>query len=268
MRNWINIITEGSTLCEKAIPETEYGYWITDAGDIYPVSYEAHDKTAKEHGTTYGHALHDGWIRIVSMRKHLDVNYHGGQIGRAAISSLQRLMSLNDYSNFKVDVRGRFDLHASYTEAAQVMRMVHATSKKAVERYNNEDWKWAISGGYFTKNLTEGREIPATRISVGGPVYRVATRQKLDTLLTRFGTLRAELFDNEMDVWDASLATHRAYEDAFFENGYRLVISKGSLEVNVFDFEDEDVIPELKTMPVINRIFPDLDQWNIGVNEI
>jgi len=117
--------------------------------------------------------------------------------------------------------------------------------------------------------LYEGREIPQTKFSVGGPVYRVATRRKLDTLVNRFGSLRAEMFDNEMDVWDATLATHRAYEDAFFEDGFRLMISSGSIEINIHDFEeDEDCIEAFKALPIVMRIFPDIDSWQIGVNEI
>jgi hypothetical protein len=119
-------------------------------------------------------------------------------------------------------------------------------------------------------DLIEAREIPGTQFSEGCPVYRVATRSKLELLIARYGSLRAEMFDTEMDVWEAGKATHRAYED-YYGEGMRLMIGPKSIEVNIYDFaepEDEGHREEFAAIPFVQKMFPDFAEWSFVENEV
>jgi len=54
---------------------SDYGYWITNSGEIIPVPYLDHNKIAAEHfnirrgQASYMHAYHNGWIRVVHEKK-------------------------------------------------------------------------------------------------------------------------------------------------------------------------------------------------------
>ena len=60
MRDFIDIITEAS------IPDTDYGYWISQYAEIYPVGDHGHETFMRAvENCTSGDAILDGWIRVV-----------------------------------------------------------------------------------------------------------------------------------------------------------------------------------------------------------
>lgn len=86
---------------------TPYGYWISPTGESYPVGHEQHDSVIYEiENISYGDAIYQGWIRVVSPRPTLG-KWHveagaGTETPRAAISALRSVM----------DERGAFmDVH-------------------------------------------------------------------------------------------------------------------------------------------------------------
>ncbi len=144
MRQWIDLF-------EKNIPSTFYGYWITDMGEFLPVEFEQHAKVALRNGTNYGHALQNGWIRLVESGSNvevLNINYEIGATNSRTISALRKLMRAGRYSIYNVDIRGRVFAHRHFEKIADVIQLMNNTSHDAILGYSHEDWQWAEAGAH------------------------------------------------------------------------------------------------------------------------
>jgi hypothetical protein len=114
MRDFILIVTESqepldrddlleTVIDEAAIPATEYGYWVTDKGEIVPVDY-MHSMTVAEMGLpSIERAMRDGWIRIVSQGQFF-IQMYAGCPTRRAVSALRRLLMKADYQFYNCDI--------------------------------------------------------------------------------------------------------------------------------------------------------------------
>lgn len=128
---------------------------------------------------------------------------------------------------------------------------------------------------YFI-NIVETRIIPPTRNSEGNCViFSVRRMNSLISLLGRFESLRGIVYNDYIDLWDASKATHHAYENEFGQGGGRIMISNNkTIEYNIHDFSDDDddeILAEKKLLsyPVMEKIFlSDIENWEIYSNEI
>lgn len=137
-------------ICEKEIPHTTYGYWITNEGEFLQVSYENHDRVARSRGSYYGRAMDDGWIRVIlGDSEHgsgygnvLIINYQLGAIEIKAISAALKLIRQTD-SEIRIEMTGRSYSGGvfSKSEAAVIIRK---TSKKAIQHYTNDNWNWVV----------------------------------------------------------------------------------------------------------------------------
>lgn len=115
---------ESLSICEEAIPETEYGYWITDTGKFLVVGDHDHAGVARRNGMdSYNACYAAGWIRLVCLpdratngaTKSLLVRFDSGNPPMRAISSLRRLAS-RDFTSFTVDIGGDEWQYKSFTE--------------------------------------------------------------------------------------------------------------------------------------------------------
>ncbi len=131
-------------LFERAIPETSYGYWITNTGEYISVDYHNHSGAASKHGTTYGRAIEDGWIRIVLWSSEsIGINYNLGAIGNRAVLALKALMDdMPELKLYTVEVRGRASMSKQCDSQRDAMNLISRTTKAAVSQYDNDDWKW------------------------------------------------------------------------------------------------------------------------------
>lgn len=52
----------------QQVPESEYGYWVTEGAQILPVDYQRHQRVARREGgfDNMTRALTAGWIRIIA----------------------------------------------------------------------------------------------------------------------------------------------------------------------------------------------------------
>lgn len=52
----------------QQVPESEYGYWVTNGGWIIPVGFQKHQTVARREGgfDNYTEAMKAGWIRIIA----------------------------------------------------------------------------------------------------------------------------------------------------------------------------------------------------------
>ncbi len=137
-------LSEGH-LQERIIPSTVYGYWITSQGDVVAVPHESHFEVAKKLGTTYGHAMNDGWIRVIVQRRIIGrtllINYGLGDIAARAISALKDVAKSQEFQSFKVDLGGRAIKSENFETLHDMMTFVSRTSKLAVSQYTNDDWQ-------------------------------------------------------------------------------------------------------------------------------
>jgi len=163
---WLNQmrrqIVRESTLMEMEIPETDYGYWITDRGRMIPVPAEAHGAVAARHlGIDYSHLTYDhtittayerGWIRIVDQQKytvraggnlehviHISVE-DPKKLTREALNTVLGYLAQTDATTIYLDV---YDPHTSLNftkphrpEKAEVMqffkKLFFSTSRRNV----------------------------------------------------------------------------------------------------------------------------------------
>jgi hypothetical protein len=92
------------------IPETEYGYWITDKGEFLVVPKFCHEEVAEQAGTYYTACFKNGWIRIVCRpqagRGDLNVGFYAGKLGNRAISALGRLVNSRSYAQYMTEIAG------------------------------------------------------------------------------------------------------------------------------------------------------------------
>lgn len=118
-------------------------------------------------------------------------------------------------------------------------------------------------------DLFEVEFIEPTKFSKGCQVYHVRTRQHLKELILRFSDgLRGMMFENQIDVWQASEATHNAYEQTFGDmGGYRLMIYEDHIELNIMDYENrDDPLPEFRETTMAKKIFSSIPDNAIWIN--
>ena len=131
----------------RAMTTTDYGYWITDAGEKFRVdANEGHQKVAEANGISFGHAMENGWIRIVvSDDNSLHVHYMGARVGSRAIATLRTVARSSHFPKIYVDVGGSMYRSEVFDNSSELLRFVNRTSKAAVAQYTNTDWDWANS---------------------------------------------------------------------------------------------------------------------------
>lgn len=131
-----------------------------------------------------------------------------------------------------------------------------------VKQQNPEAWKKFLNTvvKYLdaASVVKESMVINPTQYSDGCEVFTVKSASQLRGLIDRFNDLRGMWhWDNSLDVWDASKATHNAYENSFGDGGARrLMLDKYGVEYNVMDFEKgDDPRAMILTQPVIRRVY-------------
>lgn len=113
MREFIQAVS----LLEANIPETTYGYWITDVGDILVVANQQHLVVAQKHGfKTYEECYDAGWIRLVCKMSlyvipsgklnELSVRFADQKPSWKAMSAL-RSISRSGFVRFALDIEPR-----------------------------------------------------------------------------------------------------------------------------------------------------------------
>lgn len=128
-------------ITERAVPKTEYGYWVTDKGEIIPVDFERHDHVARSLGSNYGLVMQDGWIRVVVENNTLSINYVAGTIKARAISALKPIAGIQEFANFRVTVQGRLSINKHFATFSEATRLISRTSQAAISQYTNDDWQ-------------------------------------------------------------------------------------------------------------------------------
>lgn len=117
--------------------------------------------------------------------------------------------------------------------------------------------------------IFENMRIEATRLNGGCDVFTIRSASELSRRIDEFTCLRGMLYwDGTLDVWDANMATHNAYENTFGDQGARrLMFNPGGVEYNAMDFEDEEAARSaLFDIPMIRRLYG--EDMKLTSNEI
>jgi hypothetical protein len=130
MRSWIKLF-------EDAIPATEYGYWITDQGEIIPVDYLDHWRVCRELGISYSNASNNGWIRLVRTIANgvteLCIDYSAYALTNRALSSLRRIIRSGEYTQFVLEIhtnnRRDWVKHTRVESVREVLSIISETAK-------------------------------------------------------------------------------------------------------------------------------------------
>lgn len=110
-------------ITEKAIPNSHYGYWVTDLGDILPVPYQSHDAVACQNGMSGDmEAIHHGWAAIHYPGHGPFSLYYKYPTSKTAsgIRQLLRMAEQSGCNRYIVEGTGR----PQFETAAQVSRKV------------------------------------------------------------------------------------------------------------------------------------------------
>ena len=94
-------------LCERDIPTTRYGYWISPEGDIDPVGFEGHyDYMIDNYQMQINDAIRNGWIRVVSPSHTLYAEVGAFHATVRAISTLRKLVTSSYFDSFIIEIIG------------------------------------------------------------------------------------------------------------------------------------------------------------------
>lgn len=111
---WDDLVDdEDEELTEAAIPQTDYGYWITDEGKIIPVGHEQHDEVSRANGGgPLGYAIDKGWIRIVvePARQYVPLSvsiyFWCYRLNSRSFSALSRLCRSYAFERYVIEIKG------------------------------------------------------------------------------------------------------------------------------------------------------------------
>jgi len=95
-------------LLEGAIPETDYGYWITDQGEFINVGFQEHDYEANvrfQGSPVAGRvaALRKGWVRVVQSYTRLEIDFLIETVTNRALYAVLELIRTMDPDEIGVD---------------------------------------------------------------------------------------------------------------------------------------------------------------------
>lgn len=115
--------------------EDQYGYWITDAGEMLPVEFQSHNTVAEKYivKNLYNEyfnfimeidvqdfnifCLYKGWIRTLTTRDTINVQILKDRVAPSALRSLTRYIEREGFARIRIDVSRRSGnefLHAEY----------------------------------------------------------------------------------------------------------------------------------------------------------
>jgi hypothetical protein len=98
MRKYIDIITEAS------FPPTDYGYWISQYAEVYPVGDHGHERFIKQvENCNSGEAMMDGWVRVVTVGSVFQAEACFPRLKPRVKSTLAALARSGDWTQFIVD---------------------------------------------------------------------------------------------------------------------------------------------------------------------
>lgn len=101
MRRWIDLF-------EYTIPPTDYGYWVTNTGEIIPVDNMNHWRVCRDMGKSYNDVMDEGWIRIVIKRlrneSELSLNFEANRSPYKTISATKQIIQSDDYDKIVLEI--------------------------------------------------------------------------------------------------------------------------------------------------------------------
>lgn len=96
-----------TSLTEAEIPSTNYGYWVTNDGEVFAVGYMKHEEMIVDLGFKSGYdAMRQGWVRVISQprRRVLNVEIEAFCPSARAVSVLRKMANPHEYDEFVLDV--------------------------------------------------------------------------------------------------------------------------------------------------------------------
>ncbi len=128
-------------LTEAAIPQTDYGYWITDEGNIIPVGHEQHDKVSRENGGgPLGYAIDKGWIRIVvePARQYVPLSvsiyFWCYRLNNRSFSALSRLCRSYAFERYVIEIKGsEADESTTLYSTSQSLALVKSVGMRVID---------------------------------------------------------------------------------------------------------------------------------------
>lgn len=134
------VLSEAAT-----IPDTVYGFWITDDGYIPVNGPTGHERVAKDRlGTDIKGALAAGWIRVVSKlalkEKALSINVDRGAISNRTAGLLRALALSDDFGAFTLDIGpGEHHEWKRFSDVKWFLRAFNEIRRPLQEVYQEEE---------------------------------------------------------------------------------------------------------------------------------
>jgi hypothetical protein len=98
MRKFIDLIVEAS------LPGTDYGYWISQFAEVYPVGDHGHERFIRSvEGCNSAEAMKSGWVRVIVGHNVLQAEACFPVLKPRVKAKLIQLARAVDYSSFIVD---------------------------------------------------------------------------------------------------------------------------------------------------------------------
>lgn len=95
-------------LLEGAIPETDYGYWITDQGEFIKVGFQEHDYEANIRFQNQPYAgrfmaFRKGWVRVIQGDTRLEIDFASDFVTNRALHAVLNLIKTMNPNEVAVD---------------------------------------------------------------------------------------------------------------------------------------------------------------------